>query len=59
MADENPKSAAIKAGPLFITGWFVAVIVVLIALAGRLVTPWERAARRRRPVVSPIVGGAR
>jgi len=34
MADENPKSAAIKAGPLFITGWFVAVIVVLIALAG-------------------------
>ncbi len=34
MADENPKSAAIKAGPLFITGWIVAVIVVLIALGG-------------------------
>jgi RND family efflux transporter MFP subunit len=34
MADENPKSAAIKAGPLFVAGWLVAVVVVLIALGG-------------------------
>lgn len=34
MADENPKSQAIKSGPLFITGWIVAVVVVLIALGG-------------------------
>lgn len=34
MADENPKSVAIKSGPLFITGWLVAVILVLIALGG-------------------------
>ncbi len=32
--DENPKSTAIKSGPLFITGWIVAVVVVLIALGG-------------------------
>jgi membrane fusion protein, multidrug efflux system len=31
---ENPKSSAIKAGPLFIAGWIAAVIVVLIALGG-------------------------
>ena len=37
------------------------VIDVLIVLTGRLATPWERAARgpRRRPVVAPVVGGAR
>src|SRR6201998_2529063 len=38
------------------------VIDVLIVLAGRLATPWERAARattRRRSVVAPVVGGAR
>jgi osmoprotectant transport system permease protein len=37
------------------------VIDVLIDLAGRLATPWERAARsaRRRSIVAPIVGGAR
>jgi len=35
---------------------------MLIVLAGWLATPWERAARaarRQRPAVSPIVGGAR
>jgi membrane fusion protein, multidrug efflux system len=31
---ENPKSAAIKSGPLFLTGWIAAVVVVLIALGG-------------------------
>ena len=37
------------------------VIDVLIDLAGRLATPWERAARsaRRRSIVAPSVGGAR
>ena len=34
MADENPKSAAIKSGPLFIAGWIVAMVVVLVALGG-------------------------
>src|SRR5271166_1478327 len=34
MADENPKSTAIKSGPLFIAGWIVAVVIVLIALGG-------------------------
>ncbi|MGA7871622.1 MAG: biotin/lipoyl-binding protein, partial [Candidatus Binatus sp.] len=34
MAGENPKSAAIKSGPLFIVGWIGAVVVVLIALGG-------------------------
>ncbi len=34
MAIENPKSVAIKSGPLFFAGWIVAVIVVLIALGG-------------------------
>src|SRR5579862_10652 len=32
--DENPKSRAIKSGPLFFAGWIVAVVVVLIALGG-------------------------
>jgi len=31
---ENPKSTAIKSGPLFLAGWIVAVAVVLIALGG-------------------------
>lgn len=36
------------------------VIDVLIVMAGRLATPWERAARGpRRSVVAPVVGGAR
>jgi membrane fusion protein (multidrug efflux system) len=34
MASENPKSTAIKSGPLFLTGWIVAVVIVLIALGG-------------------------
>ena len=55
---QTNKSDQIVAGMIAL---FVLAIVidVLIVLAGRLVTPWERAARRRRPVVSPIVGGAR
>jgi osmoprotectant transport system permease protein len=39
-----------------------AAIDMLIVLAGRLVTPWERAgrpSRLRRSVVAPIAGGAR
>jgi osmoprotectant transport system permease protein len=38
------------------------VIDMLIVLAGRLATPWQRAARTdrwRRPVRAPVVGGAR
>ncbi|AMC75412.1 hypothetical protein RN11_4402 [Mycobacterium tuberculosis] len=38
------------------------VVDVVINLAGRLATPWERApraARRRRQVAAPITGGAR
>ncbi len=31
---ENPKSTAIKSGPLFLTGWIVAVVIVLITLGG-------------------------
>ena len=46
-----------------IVALFVIAIVIdtLIVLAGRLATPWERAARttRRRSVVAPVVGGAR
>jgi multidrug efflux system membrane fusion protein len=34
MANENPISTATKSGPLFIAGWIVAVVVVLIALGG-------------------------
>jgi osmoprotectant transport system permease protein len=58
---QTDKSDQIVAG---IIALFVLAIVidVLILLGGRLVTPWERAARaarRRRSVVAPIVGGAR
>jgi osmoprotectant transport system permease protein len=37
------------------------VIDVLIMLAGRVATPWERGGRatRRRSVIAPVVGGAR
>ena len=58
---QTDKSDQIVAGILAL---FVLAIVidVLIVLAGRLATPWERAARtttRRRSVVAPVVGGAR
>jgi osmoprotectant transport system permease protein len=58
---QTDKSDQILAG---IIALFVLAIVidVLIVLAGRLATPWERGARtttRRRSVVAPVVGGAR
>ncbi len=57
---QTDKSDQILAG---IIALFVLAIVidVLIVLAGRAATPWERAARttRRRSVVAPVVGGAR
>ena len=58
---QTNKSDQIVAGIIALFALAV-VIDVLILLAGRLVTPWERAARttrRRRSVVAPIVGGAR
>ncbi len=54
------KSDQILAG--IIALFLLAIVIdVLIVLAGRLATPWERVARttRRRPAVAPIVGGAR
>jgi osmoprotectant transport system permease protein len=57
---QTDKSDQIVAG---IIALFVLAIAVdvLILLAGRLATPWERAAPipRRRSVVAPVVGGAR
>ena len=57
---QTDKSDQIVAG---IIALLVLAIVIdaLIVLAGRLATPWERAARttRRRSVVAPVVGGAR
>jgi osmoprotectant transport system permease protein len=60
---QTNKSDQIFAG---IVALFVIAIVidVLIDLAGRLATPWQRAARsdrqqHRRSIVAPIVGGAR
>ncbi|OJZ73696.1 ABC transporter permease [Mycobacterium paraffinicum] len=57
---QTNKSDQILAG---IIALFVLAIVIdaLIMVAGRLITPWERAGRasRRRSVVAPIVGGAR
>jgi osmoprotectant transport system permease protein len=57
------KSDEVAAGIIAIVGLAI-VIDVLIALAGRLATPWQRgsAARSRPPRVSlrtPFVGGAR
>jgi osmoprotectant transport system permease protein len=57
---QTNKSDQIFAG--IIALFVVAIAIdVLIDLAGRLATPWERAARRdhRRSIVAPIVGGAR
>jgi osmoprotectant transport system permease protein len=60
---QTNKSDQIIAG---IIAMFVLAVVLdtLIALAGRLATPWERASgqprrRTRRRIRSPIVGGAR
>ena len=57
---QTDKSDQIVAG---IIALLVLAIVIdaLIVLAGRLATPWERAARttRRRSLVAPVVGGAR
>jgi osmoprotectant transport system permease protein len=60
---QTNKSDQIFAG--IIALFVVAIVIdVLIDLAGRLATPWERAARRgqrhrSRSIVAPIVGGAR
>ena len=58
---QTDKSDQIVAG--IIALFLLAIVIdVLIMLAGRLATPWERAARtttRRRSVVAPVVGGAR
>jgi osmoprotectant transport system permease protein len=57
---QTNKSDQILAG--IIALFLLAIVIdVSIMLAGRLATPWERAARasRRRTVVAPIVGGAR
>jgi len=58
---ETNKSDQIVAGIIALL-LLALVIDAVIVLAGRLATPWERAAhatRGRRATVSPIVGGAR
>ncbi|OBG61037.1 ABC transporter permease [Mycobacterium sp. E3298] len=57
---QTNKSDQILAGIIALFALAV-VIDALIMVAGRLITPWERAGRppRRRSVVAPIVGGAR
>ena len=61
MGYQTNKSDQIIAGIIALL--LLAIIIdLLIVLAGRLATPWERAARaarRRRSVAAPIVGGAR
>jgi osmoprotectant transport system permease protein len=61
MGYQTNKSDQIIAGIIVLL--LLAIIIdLLIVLAGRLVTPWERAARtarRRRSVAAPIVGGSR
>ncbi|OBF03002.1 ABC transporter permease [Mycobacterium sp. ACS4054] len=57
---QTNKSDQILAG--IIALFLLAVVIdALLVVAGKLVTPWERAARApwRRSVVAPIVGGAR
>jgi osmoprotectant transport system permease protein len=57
---QTNKSDQILAG--IIALFLLSVVIdVLIVLAGRLATPWAHATRRtgRRPVVAPVVGGAR
>jgi osmoprotectant transport system permease protein len=61
MGYQTNKSDQILAGIIALL-LLAIVIDLLIVLAGRLVTPWERAARparRRRSVAAPIAGGAR
>jgi osmoprotectant transport system permease protein len=55
---QTNKSDQIVAG---IIAMFALAVVIdtLISVAGRLATPWERAARSRRRFRSPLVGGAR
>ena len=55
---QTNKSDQIVAG---IIAMFALAVVIdtLISVAGRLATPWERAARSRRSIRSPLVGGAR
>lgn len=61
MGYQTNKSDQILAGIIVLL--LLAVIIdLVIVLAGRLVTPWARAARparRRRSVAAPIAGGAR
>lgn len=57
---QTNKSDQILAG--IIALFLLSVVIdVLIVLAGRLATPWAHATRHtgRRPVVAPVVGGAR
>src|SRR6202012_4896845 len=57
---QTDKSDQILAGIIALL--VVAIVIdVLIMFAGRLITPWERAAppTRRRSIVGPVVGGAR
>ncbi|MCV7103468.1 ABC transporter permease [Mycobacterium palustre] len=57
---QTDKSDQIVGGIIALFVLAIAIDVVIV-LAGRLATPWERAARgpRRRPVLAPVVGGAR
>jgi osmoprotectant transport system permease protein len=58
---QTNKSDQIVAGIIALLLLAICIDIVIV-LAGRLATPWERAARatrRQRPAVSPIVGGAR
>src|SRR5262249_17346452 len=60
MGYQTNKSDQIVAGIIVLLVLAIA-IDVLIALAGRMVTPWEQAARkanRQRSVAAPVVGGA-
>ncbi|OMC41577.1 ABC transporter permease [Mycobacterium sp. IS-1264] len=61
MGYQTNKSDQILAGIVVLL--VLAIVIDLgIVLAGRLITPWERAARparRRRQVPAPIAGGAR
>jgi osmoprotectant transport system permease protein len=61
MGYQTNKSDQIIAGIIALL--LLAIIIdLLIVLAGRLVTPWDRAARkarRRRSVAAPTVGGSR
>ncbi|KZS64706.1 ABC transporter permease [Mycobacterium ostraviense] len=55
---QTDKSDQIVAG--IIAMFTLAVVIdMLLSLAGRLATPWERASHSRRRIRSTIVGGAR